>query len=100
MKFLALISKRGGVETSKALSKFFTGYQVKEKTFRRPEGVKIIEGGKVFGPYTLAIMYEAPNDSVAWDFLREFEPYWKIERFLLTTCGWCERTKASQTKEE
>jgi hypothetical protein len=100
VKFLALISDKGGAVDHKASREFFAEYQVKEKTFKRPKGVRILEGGKVFGPYTLAIIYEAPNDKVAWDFLREFMPYWKIERFLLTPCGWCERTKASQTKEE
>ena len=100
VKFLALITDRGGAEDNKALLEFFAEYQVKERTFKLPKGVRILEGGKVFGPYTLAMIYEAPNPNVAWDFLREFIPYWKIERFLLTECRWCERTKASQTKEE
>ena len=100
MKFLALISDKGGAVDSMAFNKFMAEYQVKDRVFKLPKGVRIIEGGKVFGPYLLAIIYEAPNDNVAWNFLREFLPYWKIERFLLTPCGMIEKTKASQTKEE
>jgi hypothetical protein len=42
----------------------------------------------------------APNPKVARDFLMEFSSFWKIERFLLTECRWCERAKAAQTKKK
>ena len=103
MKFLALVSsKGGGTATYMAMSEFMAeNYEKDEdRVFRLPEGVRIIDGGKVFGRFGLAVIYEAPNEKVAWDFLGEFSPYWKIERFLLTPCSWCERTKASQTKKE
>ena len=103
VKFLALTSgKGGGTADSMALGKFIAeNYEEDEdRVFKLPEGVRIIEGGKVFGRFDLAVIYEAPNDKVAMDFLKEFSPYSKIERFLLTPCSWCERTIASQTKEE
>ncbi len=100
MKFLALMSRKDGAVDLEAFREFSAGYQVKDKTFKRPKGVRIIEGGRVSGPYIIFIIYEAPNEKASREFLRELEPYRKIERFLLTPCGWCERTKASQTKEE
>jgi hypothetical protein len=101
VKFLALVSKLGGdTATYMALSKYIADNYEKDedKVFKLPKGVRIIDGGKVFGRFGLAIIYEAPNEAVAWDFLGEFTPYWKIERFLLTSCNWCERTKSFQIK--
>ena len=100
VKFLALMSHKDGAVDLEAFKEFSAGYQVKDKTFKRPKGVRIIEGGRVSGPYIIFIIYEAPNEKASRDFLRELEPYRKIERFAISPCGWCDRTKASQKVAE
>ena len=71
-----------------------------EWIFPLPEGVRLIEGGGVFGRFSMVFIYEAPDERAAWKFLSWFRKYAKVERFQMIPCPWCDRTKAYSKKLE
>ncbi len=95
MKFLAL------AKWHENMSDKIAGHKVNEELggdegmFILPEGVTILESGKVFGKYALAMFYEAPDEETAMNVLKEFNAYAKIDRFLTAPCPLCENTNKS-----
>lgn len=93
MKFLALLRWHENMNDKIAAEKFYEEMGGDEGMFSLPEGVTILESGKVFGRYYLAMFYEAPDEETAMKVLGEFDAYAKIDRFLTAPCPWCENTK-------
>ena len=72
-----------------------------EAVFDTPDGVKIIESGIPFGgKYGLVLFYTAETEKQSFYFLKEFEPYGRVERYLTYPCAVCENTKALQKEME
>ena len=93
MKFLALMRWHENMNDKIAMRKFYEEMGGDEGVFSLPEGVSILESGIVFGRYSFAMFYEAPDEETAMKVLGEFGAYAKIDRFLTAPCHWCENTK-------
>jgi len=93
MKFLALMRWHENMSDKIAARKFFEQMGGDKGTFSLPEGVSILESGKVFGRYFFAMFYEAPDEETAMKVLEEFGAYAKIDRFLTAPCPWYENTR-------
>ena len=93
MKFLVLI--RWYEEHHTVLNKWKWAEEKggEEAVWDLPEGVKIGESGLLFGgPYNLAMFFTAEKEEQAFKFLKELEPFGRVERYLTFTCDWCENT--------
>ncbi len=100
MKFFALLKSHENTADKKAMHQMIEEKGGMEKAqVELPEGVKILESGRLFGRYGLAVFYEAPNETTAIRFLSEFTPFSTVERFLTAPCPLCENAKAAQTAE-
>ena len=107
MKYLALVtfdhSEEAVLAQKKTVEERKEGLKDKpreEWIFPLPEGVRLIEGGGVFGRFSMVFIYEAPDEGAAWKFLSWFRKYAKVERFQMIPCPWCDRTKAYWKKLE
>jgi len=96
MKFLLLTKWHENMSDKIAGHKYMEemGGEV-DGMFNLPDGVTILESGKVFGRYALAMFYEAPDEETAMKVLAEYNAYGTIERFLTTPCPLCDNTKKS-----
>ena len=100
MKFFALLKVHENTADKEAMS-----HMIKEKggaekaKVELPEGVKILESGRLFGRYDMAVFYEAPDEMTAIRFLSEFTLFATVERYLTAPCPLCENAKASQTSK-
>lgn len=96
MRFLALLKCHNDTASKLAFWKFAEEKGGNEGKWELPEGVKIIDGFRLFGRYDAAILYEAPDEKTSMAFLSEMWNYADIEKFLTTTCPWCENAKKAQ----
>ena len=93
MKFFALLKAHQNTQDKMAAHKFVEEMGGKEGVWNLPPGVKMLESGKIFGSYDLAVFYEAPDEETAMKVMSEMSPYATIDRFLTTPCPWCENVK-------
>ena len=93
MKFLLLMKWHENMNDKIAVHKYVEEMGGEDGMFHLPDGVTILESGKVFGRYSLAMFYEAPDEETAMKVLRDYNAYATIERFLTTLCPLCENTK-------
>ena len=94
MKFLALMKWHKNTSDKIAGHKFIEEMGgAEDGMFNLPNGVTILESGKVFGPYALAMFYEAPDEEAAKKVLAEYNAYATIERYLTARCPLCENSK-------
>jgi uncharacterized protein with GYD domain len=93
MKFLALMKWHENTSDKIAGHKFIEEMGGADGMFNLPDGVTILEGARVFGPYALVIFYEAPDEEAAKKVLAEYNAYATIERYLTARCPLCENSK-------
>ena len=93
MKFFALAKLHQNMSDKMAWKKFYEEMGGDEGMWNLHPGVKMLESGKIFGRYNLAVFYEAPDEETAMKVMSEASPYATIERFLTTPCPWCENVK-------
>jgi uncharacterized protein with GYD domain len=98
MKFFAMLKAHENTADKMAMGQMIQEKGGMEKAkMELPEGVKILESGRLFGTYGMAVFYEAPDEHAAIRFLSEFTPYATVERYLTAPCPLCENAKATQT---
>ena len=100
MKFLALLKMHENTADKMAMNQVISEKGgIKKAMVELPEGVKILESGRLFSQYNMAVFYEAPDEETAMRFLSEFTPYATIERYLTAPCPLMDNTKTAQTTE-
>jgi uncharacterized protein with GYD domain len=93
MKFLVLVKWHQDTASKMAALKFVHERGREKGQWDLPEGVKIIDGLRLFGGYDIAVIYEAPDEETGMEFMSEIWPYAEIKRFLTTSCPWCDNIK-------